>query len=257
MSQYEVTDNSTQHGFNTPFGFNTPHRHPQSEEFKSSIMNFIKLMYPTGRAFNIPENSNFEKLHTGINEVTTALLGDAFSFFDSVFPDNENFTAEDAAIWERRLGLISISSLNLNIRRAAIFRKLRFPGNVAARQHRNYIEDQLRQAGFNIRIYPNVPPFQLPSDIVNIEIPQTQHGDDLQHGLGSQHGGANFELIANSLERNESFSTGGNLSHTFFISGDTLETPAEILESRITEFRELVLKLKPANTVAFVIANYN
>lgn len=47
------------------------------------------------------------------------------------------------------------------------------------------------------------------------------------------------------------------LRFTFFVSGDSFPSDAVIAFDRKAEFRQLILKLKPANTVAFIYAEYS
>ena len=51
-------------------------------------------------------------------------------------------------------------------------------------------------------------------------------------------------------------SQGINFRASFFIGGDPVGTFADVDATRETEFRQLILKLKPAHTVAFLFINY-
>ena len=105
-------------------------------------------------------------------------------------------------------------------------------------------------------IHENVPPYQSPFDVLSGSLNEIQHGGITQHGDSTQHGGDNFELIANSIEEVESYSTGGILWPTFFIGGPNLGDVASVPRNRLREFKETVIKLKPAHTVAFTFINY-
>lgn len=256
---YEVTARSTQHGSNTPHGYNTPHKYPESEPTQEDILiNLVKSLYPTGRVWNMPERDNFENLHRALNKSFIRVIEYARGIFDSVVPDNENFDEEDAALWEYRLGLISNSSVDLENRRAAILRKLAFPSNIKARQSPLYIEHQLRLAGFDVYIHENTKPYKTPDEVAALSVVNIQHGPPTQHGNSTQHGNANYKVVANSLDENEVYSIGGdeNLYATFFIAGPNIEDIATVPKERVREFRELVLKLKPAHTVAFLLINF-
>ncbi len=100
--------------------------------------------------------------------------------------------------------------------------------------------------------------------------------------MGGFYSGNPFEIIANNIdpEKDADFFTDNviaemgdgsqmgeismaqsvdyydKLRFTFFISGDAFPSDAIISFDRKAEFRQLVLKLKPANTVAFVFAEY-
>lgn len=256
---FEVTNKSTVHGAGTPHGFNTPHKFPASGFIATdTLLRLSKSLYPTGRAWHIGEKTDFEELHKAINLSYSRLVIDGRNTINSTLPDNPIFDEDDALLWEFRLGLITNEELPLEDRKQSILRKLAYPNNIEARQHPNYIELQLQLAGFDVKVYENLKPFQTPDDIIATFIQNTQHGGTTQHADSIQHGSGSFKTVANLLDPNESFNIGGdeNLWATFFISGDTIDTMANIPENREIEFRELVLKLKPAHTIAFLLINF-
>lgn len=262
---YEVTAKSTQFGYNTPHGPKTPHKYPIEEEVDRSriLMGLVRELYPSGRAFNMPEKGVFENLHKALNVSFMRLVNDARLTIDSTIPDNGNFSAEDAELWEYRLGLFINPPISLEARKQAIKRKMSYPSNMKARQHPLFLQHQLQIAGFNVYIHENrfyesgELIYKRPDEIIDLGFEPTQHGGDSQHGLGTQHGSAGFEVIANKIGT-ESYGVGeNNLWATFFIGGEQLGQMAAVPENRKNEFRELVLKLKPAHTVAFLFINYN
>lgn len=255
---YEKTDKSTMHGEKTPYGLKVPHRYPiASGQSNTDIFsNLAKQLYPTGRAWYMKRNGIFDRLHQAINRSFIRVVEDSQFTIDSVFPDNINFNENDATLWEFRLGLITTTSLSLDVRKQAILRKIAYPNNVKARQNKLFIENELQKAGFQVWVHENFKPYQTPSDISGMSSVNTQHSNDVQHGNGVQHGSGGFDVIANSSEINESFSIGGNLWATFFIGGEVLGDIATVPQTRQREFKELVLKLKPAHLVAFTFINY-
>jgi len=52
------------------------------------------------------------------------------------------------------------------------------------------------------------------------------------------------------------FLIGANYRSTFFIAGSSLTTPASVDINRKNEFRQLILKIKPVQTVALLNLNY-
>lgn len=259
---YQVDNKSTAHGLKTPHGFKTPHKFPSKTSTKEDLANLVINLYPTGRVWNMSENSNFFKLHKGLNTLILAFLEDSYATIDSSFPDNANFTIDDATLWEYSLGLTLSPDLDLESRKKAILRKKAFPQNKKARQDIKYIETQLNAAGFNVKLYENVfydddgnLYYKTPSDILNNQVSLVQHGGTTQHGNGTQHGGGNSEVIANSIQQ-EDYNPGGNLWATFFIAGNSINETAYVPKIREKEFRELVLKLKPAHLVAYLFINY-
>lgn len=256
---YQVTNESTQHGYNTPFGYFTPHRLPTipGQTLTDIFGDLARQLYPTGRAWYMPKDGVFDNLHKSINLSFVRLVSDCDLTIDSLFPDNVNFDEKDASLWEYRLGLTTNTSLSLEVRKQAILRKMAYPNNVKPRQSKSYIESQLRLAGFYVYVHENLKPYQTPADIVSLSLSNSQHGGDSQHGGGFQHGSSSFDVIANEAVVNESYSVGvGNLWATFFIGGENLGDFATIEQSRLIEFKELVLKLKPAHLVAFTFLNY-
>lgn len=260
---YEVSSNSTQFGYKTPHGPNTPHKYPTEEERnrQNLFLGLVRQLYPTGRAFVIPEKGIWENLHKAVNTSFLRLINDAVATIDSSLPDNEFFSTKDAELWEYRLGMIKNPQLSLDQRMKAIKRKMAYPSNIKARQHPLFIQHQLQQAGFDVYIYENrfivdgELTYKAPDEIIDLGFEPTEHGN-AQHGGGVQHGSAGFEVIANKIGE-ENYGVGEqHLWATFFIGGENLGEMASVPESRKNEFRELVLKIKPAHTVAYLFINY-
>ncbi len=257
---YQVTDNSTVHSRNTPHGKNTPHRWPVSSKLSLvGILSDLAIqLYPTGRAFYTLKNGIKDLIHIAINRSFIRIINDAKSTIDSTFPDNDNFNVDDCSLWEYRLGIVTNTSLSVVDRRAAILRKTSRGRNVPARQSPSYIQYQLQVAGFNVYVHENIFLeggiwiYKTPQEITAGGTNIVQHGNGFQHGIGAEHGASGAQVIANSFQQNESFSVGTeSLWATFFIGGETLGSFAVIPVNRMEEFRELVLTLKPAHTVAF------
>jgi len=262
---YQVTDKSTTFGLKTPFGKKTPFKKPSfaGGSLTTLLSSLAVQLYPTGRAFSILKDSVMERFHSAINVSFIRFVDDAKLTLDSCFPDNENFSEEDCTLWEYRFGMVTNTSLTVQVRREAIFRRMARGRNIPARQHIKYLEYQLQLAGFDVWLHENgfieggVRVFKRPQDILALLPESVQHSNSTQHGIGVQHGGVSSEVIANSYKKNEIFSVGDEyLWATFFIGGETLGTVAEVPENRLEEFRELVLKLKPAEKVCFTFINY-
>lgn len=250
---------STVHGSGTPHGYRTPHKFP--DYLKGSLADVMSNLaidlYPTGRAFTMPKGGVAYNLHDALNRSFIRLINAGFSVLDSNLPDNVNFDKDDCNLWEYRLGLRTNELLPVQDRRDAVLRKISRGRNVPARQGKAYIEYQLRIAGFDVYVHENVFPYQTPEDIIAGSSNITQHGGDSQHGIGLQHGSTSIQVIANLSTPNESYSVGSeSLWATFFIGGAILGESASISYDRQEEFRETVLKLKPAHLVAFTFVNF-
>lgn len=212
-----------------------------------TILALTKSLYPTGRAFGLPLGGVWEKLHRGLGASEVRAWQDAVAILNSILPDNDSFTTDDATDWERRLGLITNASVSLADRKAAIERKMNFPGTIKARQHYLYVEGQLQAAGFNVHVYETASgaapiPFQLG-----------------QRQLGQfQLGGRFVPMIVNHIDEDldSNFVVGSNTRSVFYIAADPYGTYATVDINRKDEFRQLVLKLKPAQEVAFILINF-
>jgi len=225
-----------------------------------------RSLYPTGRAFRMWLGGVFDKLNNALAKSEYRAAIDAISILDSIFPDNANFTSEDAAIWEQKLGLPTNIATPLADRKLAIIRKMNHPGDIKARQHYLYMQGQLQAAGFNVYVYENRFP-TYPSGFTT-KTPQVfsltpyptveiQHFELVQHG-DVQHGVTDDHKIANLLNQSHDnyFNVGDNYKSTFFIGGPYPGEFANVPASREQEFRQLIFKLKPTQTVGFLLVNY-
>jgi hypothetical protein len=231
---------------------------------QEKILTLSRQLYPKGRAFKMPLYGNLEKLHRAISETEATLQSDIESILNSALPDNDDFSADDATAWERRLGLITNESVSLANRKLAILRKMNHPGNIPARQAASFLELQLQAAGFNVYVYENL--FDDGMGGLETRNPLTvnggegglenQHGD-FQHG-DLQHGFYYPKIIANHInaEKDLTFDVGPNLGSTIFIGGNPIGSFANVLEDREPEFRQIILKVKPVHITGYLFINY-
>jgi len=223
-----------------------------------------RMLYPTGRAFKMAKDSLFDKLNSGLSLSEERAVSDAKLILDSALPDNTNFDASDATQWERRLGLITNVSLTVDERKIAIQRKMNHPGNIKPRQNYRYLERELRAAGFDVYVYENRfddsmgglmtrGPLDVSGGIGGIDV---QYGN-IQYGNGN-YGSYFGKIVVNSIFNEEDllFNVGSNLRSTFFIGGTPIGTFANVDATREIEFRELILKIKPVQTVAYLLVSY-
>lgn len=188
---------------------------------------------------------------------------DALTILYAMLPDNDRFTEEDATDWERRLGLITSAGASLEDRKLAIKRKMAHPGDIPARQHYLYLQGQLQAAGFDVYVYENhfddgmggIEPHSIYDVAGGLGIGDVQHGD-IQHG-DAQHGGYYGNVIINYIdEAQDALFYVADLKSTFFIGGNPLGTFANVDADRKAEFRQLILRLKPAHMVGYLLVNY-
>lgn len=239
--------------------------------FSEIIYNLTKQLYPTGRAFRVPDDSQKAQLQWALSVSESKAYEDALAVLDAILPDNDGFTADDATDWERRLGMISNDLVPLADRKLAIARKYAAPGTQPAHGHYLFLERQLRAAGFDVYVYenrfPDYPsgwvtqtPFEVSGDLSIFS--EWQHGGVAASGI-SRHGiirhGIHYNnIIVNSLDpiEDSSFNIGGTYRCTFFIGGAPLGTFANVAAAREKEFRELILKVKQVQDVGFLFVNY-
>lgn len=230
---------------------------------EEKLLKLTKQLYPTGRAFRLTEGSYKERLHKALLKSEARAYADCVSILNSALPDNEDFTTQDASQWEHRLGLITNDAVSLEERMAGIRRKMNHPGTIPARQHYLYLESQLQAAGFDVYVYENRFPDGLggyttktPEDFTGSTSNVVQHGD-IQHG-DAQHGTGSWNLIVNNLDEtlDQTFNIGSNLRSTFFIGGPYEGEYASVDDNRKLEFRQLILRIKPVQTVGYLLINY-
>lgn len=216
------------------------------------IVKLKKQLLPTGRAFNVQVGSNFEKLLLSLADKESESLNDSLAILDMIIPDNTVFSVADAAKWEQVLSISGNDDDSLANRMAAIYRKMRFPGNVKGRQHKNYLEGQLQAANFDVKVYEY-------GDIKDY-FTNKNHALTTEHSYNTTHGGGMAipfynEIVANYLDKDMETPvtpTIDNLKNIFWIAGDTFNDFPNIPPARIEEFRHIILTIKPLHTVAFL-----
>lgn len=212
-------------------------------------------LYPTGRAFREPVGGLKEAVSKALSASEADLYNEAVGVLDEILADNENFNAEDAAVWERRLAIRANSATPLADRKLAILRKYASPGNIPARQHYLFLERELQNAGFDVWVHENRPTAQNPSVYATAssigQLGQKQLG---QFNIGS----SNYDIVANyiDLERDSTFVIGTNFKCLFFVGGQVKGDAANVDADRREEFRQLILQVKPLHTVGVLLINY-
>lgn len=242
------------------------------------LLHFTKRLFPKGSAFKFRADGAVDKLLSGVAETNARCFTDVQSIYDSLMPDNANFTIEDAAAWEKKLGIVQAPGVGLHDRKAAIAQKLFYPTSYAPRQHHLFIQEQLRAAGFDVYVHLN--PLGLSPEQILSPLPAVMHSDDLEHdnsvehsgyalvsaqhsssfehGSAFQHGSTFDDVVVNHIDRDRdaSYLFANNYRFTFYIAGSTMPDFAEVSSARKDEFRQLILQLKPIHTQAYLFVNY-
>lgn len=234
---------------------------------QDSIKKLTRQLYPMGRAFGFPFGGVMDRLHNALSISEAQAYSDGLSILSAILPDNNDFTAADATDWERRLNIAADSSTALATRKAAIKRKMNHPGTVPYRQNYRYLEAQLQAAGFSVYVYenkfPSSPPgsivTQTPEQVLGISVSGSAYYDPaVYYGTSIYYGDLFNHKVVNHIDpvRDQPFAIGTNYRSTFFIAGSTVSTFASVPSARQSEFRQLILSIKPLHTVAFLFVNY-
>ncbi len=229
------------------------------------ILALTRQLYPRGRAFKMPFSGYLDRFHRALAISEIQAFEDAKSILNSALPDNDAFTADDATAWEKRLGMIvNDDYVLLSDRKLAIQRKMNYPGTVKARGNYRWLEHELRAVGFDVYVFENIfddgmGGFETKNPLtlsMGVGAQDFQFGD-FQYG-DQQYGSFYNKIIANDIDpiKDLSFNIGDNLRSTFFIGASPVGSFANIDAAREAEFRQLVLKIKPVQTVAFLFINY-
>lgn len=221
--------------------------------------------YPNARAFNYPYGGIWDRLHKALSVSEGRAYDDATSTLESIFPFKAGFTADDATTLEAVYGIYSSSGTDLVDRKLAILQKMAYPGTDAPRCNYTYLQAQLRAAGFDVYVYENRflpgPVTRTPSDILGITTGMAMLGT-FELGeveLAETWADAGITLCVNHIEESldASFAIPAtNYRTTFYISGSPITTFADVPLVRKDEFRQLILQLKPAQTVGILFCNY-
>jgi hypothetical protein len=229
-----------------------------------------KQLYPNSNAFNYVEGGILSRLIKALNLSYGRAYNGSASIYDSMIPHNSNFTSEDADILEANYGIYSTAGTSLADRKLAIRFKMGYPINDEPRCNHEYITASLQAAGFNVKVYENRFWVGSPATL-ETEMPQTilglpaageamlgafQLGQVELAGKWIDNG---ITLAVNYLEEAEDamFAIGSNYRNTFYVADPSnIITFATIPISRRTEFRQLLLSLKPAQTVGLLFISY-
>jgi len=238
----------------------------------NQLLSLFKQNTPKGRAYNVPDRGDLQKLQVALNESLEDAYINAQGLFDSLLPDNPNFTDgtvdpldNDCNDWERRLGLkqwgvttVGVTPTRLE-RMAAIAAKMGYPGNNAVRLTAEYMQEQLQAAGFMVFVYDN-PLNRSPSEVFGVPTSlaylDTFYLDEAY--LGDEWADEGITVVANYIEEelDAMFDPGANWHGIFYIASTLTDVPAEVPLIRKAEFRQMILRLKAQHLAAFLNVVY-
>ena len=209
------------------------------------MLNTWKQLYPNGHAFNVSDNTNRAKIHNSTNVVYNDYLDQSKSLVNGALA-KDGISEEEISFLENIYGVYFVDGLTIEERLNRVRLRMTYPNGIVNRSSAAWIEHVLMSFGFDVRIIENTGEIPPQPAILS----RTQYGTT-NYGINNNLNGFKYNVIANSMFENEIYSFGGKLWATFFIN---IITPIE--PERINEFRELVLKLKPAHLCAIVTQGF-
>lgn len=223
------------------------------------LKKLAKQLLPTGRAFRMPSNGDGDKFLEAIAESKQVAFDSAIGILDAILPDNANFTSLDATQWERRLGMIVDSGATLSDRKLAIQRKMNHPGDIQARQSGDYIQQALRDAGFDVTVFWNININDLPTYTNRSNVFGANNFGITNFGLLSERYYSYAEKVVNFIDyiQDESFKFGIENNSFFVVCGATLGSAAIVPLERREELRQLILRLKPLHLPCLLFVESN
>lgn len=247
------------------------------------IKRLRRRLYPSGRAFLMPKDGNFDKLNDVQSEMEADAYDDALSILYTILPDNPNFTPDDAKRWEERLGLIvDPPGVSFSDRKSAIIRKMNHPGGILARQSWDYLQQSLQLAGFDVYVHENLNAFTI-QQVLSLNptfanwgqnnFGQMNFGDVQsyfsQYFSAINFGNANFgqfnwgqkffynQKVINHIDYQlDIYYNTLNWKQVFYIGGQNLGDFADVPLARREELRQLILRIKPVQSIGYLLINY-
>jgi len=223
------------------------------------LKKLAKQLLPSGRAFRMPYNGDGDKFLEAIAESKQTAFDSAIGVLDAILPDNSNFTSLDATQWERRLGMIVDNGASLSDRKLAIQRKMNHPGDIQARQSGDYIQQALRDAGFNVTVFWNININDLPTYTNRSNVFGANNFGIANFGLLSERYYLYGEKVVNFIDamQDETFKFGIENNSFFVVCGTTLGSAAIVPLERREELRQLILRLKPLHLPCLLFVQSN
>lgn len=215
------------------------------------ILQLTKQLYPKSFVWKLFNDSIFYFLHMALSRSENEILTKIKRLQNSTLPDNNEFDEFDAARWNNALAITN-ENLELDIFKMALIRKINFPGDIKTRQNYLYLQGELNKAGFNVFVHENKL----------ADIPYNPAGSTCGLFLCGEQNvgevGIQYDIIANDIYFDSSFLIASNLQlrFSFFIGGENFLDRAEIPLNRKSEFINLILKLKPAQTIGLSLIDF-
>ena len=250
----------------------------------SRFTDIFNQLLPTGRAYKYGKYGNILKDANadGLDRLTVELD----DFLNGVLPDNAGFDEDWCRKFEAVYGLYVTNSMTISQRKAQIRRAMTPPNPNRSLIDIQSIQDEIDNAGWagQLYVFENplgllpyevLPQLSFPPQLADFQLADFQLGTynyaadypyfyqwmqlgDFQLGNPQLN---NFPLfnnkIANSLDRMEDIYVNLEpLSHTFYVCGVNFGDVVTLPASDEIPLRQLLLNIKPAGSVGFLLIKY-
>jgi hypothetical protein len=215
-------------------------------QFLQEFETLNQQLYPTGRAWWRVPGTVFSLFNEALSLSDSRLYSAIQNMQLGLIADNYNITDIDIERWESVYGIVSRGTRQERI--DLINQRMSYPNNILARQSIGFIELQLNNAGFDVSL--NYDPDYNPKGAIHDEF---LFGTKV-HGAIPE----TYTICANYIRESQDadFEIKNYYKKVFYVGGETLGTEADVPSARKNELRELILQLKPADTVAVLFINY-
>lgn len=215
-------------------------------DYTQSMTDLTNQLFPTGRAFWRPKGSTFQNLLEGIVESESRVQNSIMSLEYDFYADSTLMSNEAVEKWTSTFGIVCNGTQVERIE--SVRQRQAYPSNILARQSDYFIQNELRNAGFDVYVYKGYADEQ--AAIL---------GGFLLGECVLGKGTGVYSIIANNID--ESLDAGFVLlgdgkKAVFTVSGQGFGVATTVPLVRKNEFRDLILKLKPAQTVGLLYINY-
>jgi uncharacterized protein YmfQ (DUF2313 family) len=205
-------------------------------------------LLPKGRAFLVPFFSTFKKVIVACSFEFERVKERADLIQYDAYPQTTTLIGEH----EQLMGLSYHSSLSKKERVDRVIARRSAVGG----QSDAYFKDVLSKFGFIIGTTYNENRLN-PANVLPSFIGKTLGGGAAFGGLNARFGGASTSLIVNGISNDAISEDQNTWTFYFFIhSSESINTPLKIPNARKNEFVELILRYKPAHTIAILYAEF-
>lgn len=215
-------------------------------DFSEQINTLSSQLYPTGRAWWKRKDGIFDKIHQGLALSESRVENDILNIQNDILADSVNMSETALELWENVFGLDAKGTTADRLQ--AIYQRQMYPNNILARQSKSFIEQQLQLAGFDVYLH---------SEFISPN--QAKYGLFVYGQKTYNQQVTSFSIVSNEVDESKEIDfniTSIGEKNVFYIGGENYGDYADVSLLRKNEFRELILTLKPAHSVAVLNVNF-